>query len=213
MCDVPSHIYAPPFDPNPEWSYFYSGGQEILDYFQKTFHKWDIGRFCEFDTTVEAARWQEDTAQWKLTVKHNGQAREEYADILISARGFLSSWRWPSIKGLHDFSGQLVHTAGWNHDYDYTNKRIGIIGNGSSGIQILPQMAKLLGTQVTSFQRGPTWIVSRLTPAKLVGSDDPSFNPPYREEDKQRFRDPAELKKYRKMVQGNINASYKMVSL
>lgn len=184
-----------------------------MDYFQKTVHKWDLARNVQFETTVEAAHWHEDTTQWKLTVNHGGERHDEFADILISARGFLSSWRWPSIKGLHDFHGQLVHSAGWDHDYDYTNKRIGVIGNGSSGIQILPQMAKLAGTQVTSFQRGPTWIVSRLTPAKLVGSDDPSFNPPYREEDKQRFRDPAELKKYRKMIQGNINSSYKMVSV
>lgn len=211
LCDVPSHIYAFPFDPNPEWSHFYSGGQEILDYFQKTVRKWNLLRDVQFNTRVIGAYWQEDKAQWKLLVMKNGQEREEYADILVSARGFLSSWKWPAIKGLHHFQGQLVHSAGWDHSYDYSHKRIGVIGNGSSGIQILPQMAKLDGTDVMSFQRGPTWIVSRMTPAKLLGSDDPAYNPPYRQEDKERFRNPEELKKYRKLIQGNINAAYKMV--
>ena len=72
-------------------------------------------------------------------------------------------------------------------------------------------MAKLEGTDVTSFQRGPTWVVSRHTPAKLVGSDDPSPNPEYREEDKQKFRNPEEMKRYRKLIQGNVNAAFKLV--
>ena len=144
-------------------------------------------------------------------MEHNGEERDEFADILISARGFLSKPKWPSIPGLHDFKGQLVHSAAWDHSFDYSHKRIGIIGNGSSGIQILPQIAKLEGAQITSFQHGPTWIVSRMTPAKLVGSSDPSFNPTYRDEDRQKFQDPLELKKYRKTIQGNINSAFKMV--
>ena len=212
MCDVPSAIYAFPFDPNPDWSHFYSRGPEILEYFQKTVKKWNLTRNVHFGHWVRGAYWQEDKAQWKLIIEHNGEAREEYADIFISARGFLSTWHWPAIEGLHTFKGHKVHSAGWDHSYDYSNKRIGIIGNGSSGIQILPEMGKLPGTQVTSFQRGPTWVFSRHTPAKLVGSDDPSFNPEYRDVDKERFRDPAELKRYRKLVQGNINAAFKLAS-
>ena len=174
--------------------------------------KWNLDRDIRFSTYVKSAHWQEDRAQWRLTVQKQGEAeRIEFADVLISARGFLSQWKWPSIPGLHDFNGPRVHSAGWDHDYDYNGKRIAIIGNGSSGIQILPEMAKLPGTKITSFQRGPTWIVSRMTPAKLLGKDDPSFNPEYSEEDKQRFREnPDELKRYRKLIQGRINRLYRM---
>ncbi len=200
-----------PFDPNPEWSHFYSRGHEILDYFQRTVKKWNLIREVRFGHKVSGAHWQEEKAQWKITVIYNGKEKEDYADILISARGFLSTWHWPDIPGLHDFKGHRVHSAGWDHSHDYSHKRIGIIGNGSSGIQILPEMAKLEGTDVTSFQRGPTWVVSRHTPAKLVGSDDPSPNPEYREEDKQKFRNPEEMKKYRKLIQGNVNAAFKLV--
>lgn len=211
MCDVPSAIYAFPFDPNPNWSHFYSSGGEILEYVQQRVKKHSLDSHVRFNHTVKAAHWDESRAQWRLTINHAGNDTETHADILVSARGFLSAPKWPSIDGLHDFAGKLVHSASWDHEYEFAGKRIGIIGNGSSGIQILPEMARLEGTSVTSFQRGPTWIVSRMTPATLLGSDDPSFNPAYRDEDKERFQDPAELKKYRKKVQGAINASFKMV--
>lgn len=75
-------------------------------------------------------------------------------------------------------------------------------------------MAKLEGTQVTSFQRGPTWVVSRMTPASLLGSDDKSYNPEYSEEDKRRFREePGFHNEYRKKLIHNINGAFKMVSI
>ena len=210
MCDVPSAIYAFPFDPNPNWSHFYSEGKEILEYIQATVKKWDLDKHVLYETKVTSTTWKEEHSQWELDLEHQGQPRTEYADVLISARGFLSTWHWPKITGLNDFKGHKVHSAGWDHSYDYSHKRIGVIGNGSSGIQILPSMAELPGTTVTSFQRGPTWVFSRMTPAQLVGSDDPSYNPAYREEDKEKFHDPEELKKYRKVVQGGINKAFRM---
>lgn len=209
-CDVPSAIYAFPFEPNPEWSHFFSTGEEIQDYFVKTVKKWELDKNVRFNHRVKEARWDEDTSRWRLKIQHGNQEFKDHADILISARGFLSTWHWPDIPGIHDFTGKKVHSAAWDHDYEYAGKRIAVIGNGSSGIQILPEMAKLPGAEVTSFQRGPTWVVSRHTPARLVGSDDPSPNPAYREEDKARFRKPDEMKKYRKTVQGNVNAAFKL---
>ena len=211
QCDVPSHIYVFPFAPNPEWSHFYSTGPEIKHYFQKTVKEWGLLRDVQFNTAVQGAYWDEAKSQWRLEVQHKDSGyRTEWADVLISARGILSHWRWPDIRGLHDFKGHKVHSAGWDHDFDYSNKRVGLIGNGSSAIQILPEVSKLPGTKVQCFQRGPTWVVSRHTPAKLVGSDDPSYNPMYREVDKAKFRDPEEIKKYRKMTIGNVNRGFRI---
>ena len=91
QCDVPAHIYAFPFDPNPSWSKFYSDGDEILDYVKKICDKWNLRRDIKFNTKVVANEWQEDEGNWKVTVEHNGQQRDEYADILVSAQGFLRS--------------------------------------------------------------------------------------------------------------------------
>ncbi|GAM38806.1 hypothetical protein TCE0_033r09844 [Talaromyces pinophilus] len=211
VCDVPSHIYAFPFDPNPDWTHFFSTGQEIWTYMKRTAQKWDLERHVKYGHRVVGAYWQEDRGSWKVMVEHGGMVVEEFADILISAQGFLNSWTWPSIPGLQEFKGKKVHSANWDHGHDYSNKRIAIIGNGSSGIQILPQIAQLEGTHVTSFQRGPTWVVSTMSPASLLGKDDSANNPEYTDEEKRTFREnPAYHHKYRKQIIHRINDSFKM---
>ncbi|EXJ53853.1 hypothetical protein A1O7_09189 [Cladophialophora yegresii CBS 114405] len=211
VCDVPSHIYAFPFDPNPGWSRFFSTGPEIWAYMKKMAQKWNLERDVKYNHRVTGAYWQEDRGQWRVIVEHNNTVIEDYADILISAQGFLNTWNWPSIPGLQTFQGKKVHSASWDHDYDYSNKTVAVIGNGSSGIQILPQLAKLPGTKVTSFQRGPTWVVSTMSPASLLGKDDPAYNPEYTDEEKQAFlQDPQKHHQYRKKIIHSINDSFKM---
>ncbi|TID13413.1 putative sterigmatocystin biosynthesis monooxygenase stcW like protein [Venturia nashicola] len=130
-----------------------------------------------------------------------------------SFRSWLCQWQFCSAfkRPRERWEHGRHHSAAWDHSYDYSGKRIGVIGNGSSGIQMLPAMAKLPNTQVTSLQRGPTWIFSRMTPADLVGSSDKSYNHVYREEDEQRFQDPEEMKGYRKKAQGGVNKAYHML--
>ncbi|KAF7185276.1 putative sterigmatocystin biosynthesis monooxygenase stcW [Pseudocercospora fuligena] len=209
-CDVPSMIYCFPFETNPEWNNFFSTGGEIQEYFVRAVKKWELEKYVKFEHRVVDARWEEGEAKWRLKVQHGRETFDDGVDILISARGFLSTWRWPQILGIHDFEGKKVHSAEWDHSYDYSNKRIAVVGNGSSGIQILPEMARLPGTTVTSFQRGPTWIVSRHQPAKLMGRDDPNPNPEYLPEEKARLRNPTEMKKYRKNIQGTMNKNFRL---
>jgi len=212
QCDVPSHIYAFPFDPNPDWSHFYSTGPQIQEYIVKTVKKWNLDRDIQLRTRVLSTYWQEEVGQWKVVVEHEGRQREEYADILVSAQGFLNTWKWPAIPGLHDFSGHKVHSAAWDHSYDYSGKRIAVIGNGSSGIQILPALARLEGTQLTSFQRGPTWVVARMDPGRLLGKPNVGSNPEYTEEDKQKFREDREHHhQYRKNLIHRVNLAFRMV--
>ncbi|OAG39283.1 hypothetical protein AYO21_06487 [Fonsecaea monophora] len=211
QCDVAAHLYAFPFDPNPRWSRFYASGAEIFEYISRTVRKWNLDRDIQLNTKVVGAYWQEDTGTWKVVVEHNGVQREEYADILVSGQGFLNLWKWPEIEGLHSFKGKLVHSAEWDHDYDYSNKRIALIGNGSSGIQILPSLAKTEGTDVTSFQRGPTWVISRMSPSMLLGRNETDPNPVYTEEQKRQFEtDPVYHNKYRKELIHRINKAFRL---
>lgn len=78
-----------PFDPNPAWSQFYADGDEILDYMKKTCDKWNLRRDIQFKTRVIANEWLEEEGKWKIAVEKDGQQRDEYADILVSAQGFL----------------------------------------------------------------------------------------------------------------------------
>ncbi|KAF9889912.1 hypothetical protein FE257_006784 [Aspergillus nanangensis] len=166
QCDVPAHIYAFPFDPNPEWTRFYASGPEIQEYIQRTVKKWNLDR-----------------------------------DLHPS---------WPDIPGLHDFQGHITHSAAWDHDYDYAGKRIAVIGNGSSGIQITPAMAKLPGTEVVNFIRSPAWVYYRVPPSKHHGNDDDNPNPEYTEAQKQTFRDPEEHRQYRKGIIARTNKNFRL---
>ena len=78
-----------PFDPNPDWSRFYSSGPEIWEYMKKTVAKWNLDRDVRFDHRVVGAQWMEHQAQWKVTIRHNDIETIEYADVLISGQGFL----------------------------------------------------------------------------------------------------------------------------
>ncbi|KAJ5983102.1 hypothetical protein N7481_005201 [Penicillium waksmanii] len=210
QCDVPSHIYAFPFDPNPNWSRFYSSGAEIEEYIKSTVEKWNLDRDIQLNTKVTSATWDEDTGRWNLTVEHNGEQREDYCDVLISAQGVLVHHSWPDIPGLHDFKGHITHSAHWDHNYDYSHKRIAVIGNGSSGIQITPQMAKLPGTEVVNFMRSPAWVYYRVPPSKHLGRDVEDANPAYSEEEISKFNDPESHKQYRKAIISRTNKAFRL---
>jgi cation diffusion facilitator CzcD-associated flavoprotein CzcO len=89
QCDVPAHIYAFPFDPNPEWTRFYASGAEILAYFKRIVKKWNLDRDLQLNTKVVGAAWQEGLGQWKVTVEHAGVQRDEFCHVLISGQGVL----------------------------------------------------------------------------------------------------------------------------
>lgn len=106
----------------------------------------------------------------------------------------------------------MTHSANWQHNYDYSNKRIAVIGNGSSGIQIVPQLRKLPGTDVTNFIRGPTYVYYRVPPSKHLGREVDDPNPAYTEEEKRNWREnPDELRKYRKGMIHRTNKAFSMV--
>lgn len=104
----------------------------------------------------------------QVTNLATGVAFEERCNILITARGQLSNPNWPDIKGLDDFKGKIMHSAIWDADYDFTDKRIAVIGNGSSSIQIVPRLQQIKGTSLKAFMRSRTWITSRFGDNAMV---------------------------------------------
>jgi len=115
---------------------------------------------------------------------------------------------WPKVSGLSEFKGHVTHSANWDHDYDYSNKKIAVIGNGSSGIQIVPQLVKLPGTDVTNFIRGPAWVYYRAPPSKHLGREDPDPNPKYTNEERRQFQDPDYHLEHRKQIISRTNKSF-----
>ncbi|KEF54035.1 uncharacterized protein A1O9_09830 [Exophiala aquamarina CBS 119918] len=211
QCDVPAHVYAFPFDPKPDWSHFYATGPDIHNYIKETAKKWSLDRDVHLNHKVTEVIWQEDLGQWKITVETREQTFIEYADFFISGQGVLNKWRWPDVEGLEKFKGHKCHSAEWDESYDYSHKTVAVIGNGSSGVQILPKLANLPGAKVISFQRSPNYVYSPTAPAKLLDHDNPAQNPAYTEEDKHRFREDKTFhREYRRKIIHNINSMFRV---
>lgn len=157
-CDVASFTYCYSFEPNPNWSYRFSPGHEIRAYFERVVEKYGVRPYIQFNTEVTKASYQNQ--QWHIeTNDHNHQC----FDVYVAATGPLNNPNYPDIDGLEDFQGACFHTADWDDDYDYSGKRVGIIGTGSSSVQTVdPISAK--AKQLTIFQRTPQWVIHTKNP-------------------------------------------------
>ncbi len=158
-CDVESFDYSYSFDSALEqewdWSERFATQPEILRYLEHVADRFDLRPLIAFDTEVAAADWSEAAGRWQVKTS----AGEWSARYLILATGSLSAAKAPDIAGLGDFAGQTVSTANWPEDgVDFANKRVGVIGTGSSGIQAIPLIAAQ-AEHLTVFQRTPSFTV------------------------------------------------------
>ncbi|MFI5429350.1 flavin-containing monooxygenase [Aeromicrobium sp. UC242_57] len=131
-CDIPSRYYSYSFAPNPYWSKSFSPGPEIQRYIEKVAKKADIKKWIKFGTTVTSVKW--DGRHWQLAA---GDRDLGEFDFVVSAVGFLHHPTFPDIDGLDSFAGTLVHTAQWDSSTQWAGKRVGVIGTGSSGTQVV----------------------------------------------------------------------------
>ncbi|KAL1893531.1 hypothetical protein Sste5346_006360 [Sporothrix stenoceras] len=158
-CDVPSHAYQLSFAPNPHWTEFYASGAEIRQYYEDVVHKFGVDKHLKLQHEVVQAVWLTDYAHWHITVR-NLVSSLEYtvtAQFLISATGRLNSAGPPNIPGLDTFQGEIVHTARWGHNVNLNNKRVAVIGNGASGMQVLPAILPRVA-HLSHFARTRNWV-------------------------------------------------------
>lgn len=138
-CDIPSHIYQFTWSVNPDWSQFYAGGSEIQRYLENTAKKFELEGYIRVNHKVTHAQWFEGEGIWKIRVldQLSGREIEDWCNFLVNGSGVLNHWQWPNIPSLHSFKGTLLHSAQWDDHATFENKRIAVIGNGSSGIQLV----------------------------------------------------------------------------
>ncbi|KAM0384974.1 hypothetical protein ACHAQC_011839 [Fusarium culmorum] len=157
-CDTPAHNYVDSFEPNPSWSANYASSTEIFDYFSRFAVKYDLKKYIKTQHDVVGATWVEERACWVVSIRRpDNTILNQECDWLISGASILNAWRWPAIPGIDKYQGQLLHSAAWDQSVDVAGKHVGLIGNGSSGIQILPKMQEK-ADHVTTFIREATWI-------------------------------------------------------
>ncbi len=179
-CDSESHVYCYTFSAELmrdwEWSERYPGQAEILRYLNFVADRFELKRDIRFNTRVISARHDEAANRWRVRTE---RGEIFAAKFLITAVGCLSTANVPDIPGLEDFKGEWYHTGHWPHDgVDFTGKRVGMIGTGSTGIQAAPVIAAQ-ANHLTVFQRTANYSV-------------PARNVPLTPEFKQYVKDNAE---------------------
>ena len=142
-CDVESMQYSFSFSPELQqdwaWTERYSGQPEIRAYLDHVADRFDLRSDIRLSTTVTAARFDEAANRWTVETDRGDRVS---ARFLIMATGCLSAARVPAIDGLGDFAGCIFHTGRWpEEDVSFAGRRVAVIGTGSSGIQVIPQIA------------------------------------------------------------------------
>lgn len=158
--DVASLSYCNTFEPFYPWKHNYAVQPELIDYFKHIATKHDLWPHMRFNTPVTAMRWDRAAKVWHVDV--NGEKGKEtlHARFVICAMGLFGTTSFPDIAGLDSFEGRLMHTSEWDESYDVTGKRVAVIGNGSSGVQVVGALAKQQVKHLSIFQRGGAWIAN-----------------------------------------------------
>jgi cyclohexanone monooxygenase len=159
-CDVESLVYSYSWSDELQqawhWTERYAPQPEILAYLEHVADRFDLRRDMRFSTRVTAAAWDEATSAWTVATDAGDELRCRF---LIMATGCLSVPRLPEIDGLERFPGDVYQTALWPREpVDFTGRRVAVVGTGSSGIQVVPEVARQ-AAQLYVLQRTPAFSV------------------------------------------------------
>jgi cation diffusion facilitator CzcD-associated flavoprotein CzcO len=180
-CDIKSHLYSFSWELKTDWSRPYAGDAEIREYLEHCIEKYGIDKYARYGTEVREAHWDDARARWTLVL---GDGARLEADFVVSGLGMFNDLTYPDIEGLDEFTGTMFHTARWDWDHDLTGERVAVIGAAASAVQLVPEIAKVVG-QLHLFQRSANWVA-------------PKEDRPYTEEQLDRLRsDPAAVQAFR----------------
>ena len=159
MSDTESYLYRYSWDQDDlqkyPWSRRYLYQPEILAYLRHMVERHGLRKHMRLGVEMKAAKWDDNAQQWIVSCLTGDVFAARY---LINSLGVLSRPRYPDIPGRTSFAGRVVHTSRWPDDLSLANKRVGVIGNGSTGVQVLTAIAPLVG-ELKSYQRHPQYSV------------------------------------------------------
>lgn len=152
-CDVPAHLYTYSFEPNPNWSHVYAPGPEIRVYFENVAKKYGVVDSVRFGEEISSCKFID--GRWQILMK---SGKTDQANVVIAASGVLHHPNIPDIQGLGSFRGACFHSAEWDHRVPLDGKRVGVIGTGSTAIQITTALVDRVA-KFTLFQRTAQWVL------------------------------------------------------
>ncbi|EME43712.1 hypothetical protein DOTSEDRAFT_171529 [Dothistroma septosporum NZE10] len=225
-CDIPAPNYSFSWAPNPFWPSYYARGKDIRAYIDAVADQHGLRQYVKTGHKVTNARWDEGRQTWTVSVnKTDGRDMvisspgvtegetdttfTDECDVLINCGGFFNNWKWPKVENRDKFQGDLLHTAAWPDDSDSAidGKTVALIGNGSSGVQVLPAIIDRV-KKVYVHIRSPTWVTTNFA-AKYAGPGGMNYD--YSEEQKAKWSaDPAAYMAYRQDVERELNSRFRL---
>jgi cyclohexanone monooxygenase len=172
-CDVESLDYSYSFSDELQqewdWTERYAPQPDILRYINHVVDRFDLRRDIQLNARVISAMYNESEDRWLVTTEGGDRFSARYC---IMATGCLSIPQAPQFPGLESFKGEWYHSANWPHEgVDFAGKRVGLIGTGSSGVQMTPEIAQR-AKHLTVFQRTANYSVPAqnepITPEQLA---------------------------------------------
>jgi len=157
--DTPNFAYSLSFAQKPDWPQQFSRQPEIQAYLQKVTGFSGVRSHIQFNTEIDAMRFDEASGCWTLSVRNSqGTVVEEEFNAVITAVGILNRPSFPDIPGIDTFKGQVIHSSKWPDSPKLEGKRVAMVGTGASAFQIGPSIASSVA-QFTIFQRNPPWML------------------------------------------------------
>ena len=156
-CDTPIDIYAISYFPGGKWTTNFAPGQEIHDYLAEFADTYGVTPMIRPRTEITQVVWHEATARWHITAR---DGRHWVSRIVIWSGGLLSQPLVPSLPGMDQFEGEMLHTTEWNDAIDLDGKTVAVVGAGASAIQVVPYVAEHARHAIT-FVRTPSYVMPR----------------------------------------------------
>jgi 4-hydroxyacetophenone monooxygenase len=154
--DTPSALYSFTFAPQ-DWSMYFALRDELKSYFEHVADERGLNDRIRFDTEATSAFFDPDSQTWAVELRGaDGSHETVSANVLITAVGAFRKPKMPLIKGLESFEGPVVHTADWPEGLNLEGRRVAVIGNGASAMQLVPAIADEV-SELIVFQRAPHW--------------------------------------------------------
>jgi len=154
--DVQSLLYSLSFVPY-KWTRMFAKQKELETYTNHVIEKYQLKEKTVLNATVTSADWVAAEKLWQVNLQNGKSYRCQF---IINATGPLSQAYIPEFDGLEKYEGAQFHTNQWQHDFDYTNKKVAVIGSGASAIQVIPAIADDV-KELHVFQRTPHWVLPR----------------------------------------------------
>ena len=143
------------------WSEYFSRGPEIRQYMTDMARTFGVYEHIHFSHDVRSIHWDETSSKWEMEIAHGQEVVRTSASAVVAATGLFSNAKRLDVPGLEDFGGDVIHTTQWPDDYVVKGKTVAVVGNGSSGVQLLSGVAQE-AERVYVYVRTPQWVTPQI---------------------------------------------------